>query len=71
MLYRVRISHHPHSTGPYKYSVEVPALPGCVSDGRTRKEAIQNIKDVIRERFTPLLSRRIWKEVELVEVAVG
>jgi predicted RNase H-like HicB family nuclease len=25
----------------------VPALPGCVSDGRTRAEAIENIKEAI------------------------
>jgi len=25
----------------------VPALPGCVSQGRTREEAIENIKEAI------------------------
>lgn len=29
------------------YVVEVPALPGCVSQGKTREEAIANIKDAI------------------------
>ena len=27
--------------------VEVPALPGCLSQGRSRTEAIQNIKEAI------------------------
>jgi predicted RNase H-like HicB family nuclease len=27
---------------------EVPSLPGCISQGRTREEAITNIKDAIR-----------------------
>ncbi|KJU85500.1 Uncharacterized protein family UPF0150 domain protein [Candidatus Magnetobacterium bavaricum] len=27
--------------------VEVPALPGCVSQGRTEQEAIENIKEAI------------------------
>ena len=26
---------------------ECPSLPGCVSQGRTREEAIQNIKEAI------------------------
>jgi predicted RNase H-like HicB family nuclease len=26
---------------------EVPSLPGCVSDGRTREEAIQRVKEAI------------------------
>jgi antitoxin HicB len=29
------------------YVVEVPALPGCISQGKTREEAIANIKDAI------------------------
>ncbi len=28
--------------------VECPSLPGCVSQGRTREEAIENIKEAIR-----------------------
>jgi len=27
--------------------VECPAIPGCVSQGRTREEAMANIKDAI------------------------
>jgi antitoxin HicB len=29
------------------FVVEVPALPGCLSQGRTRAEAIANIKEAI------------------------
>ena len=29
------------------FVVECPTLPGCVSQGRTRDEAIANIKDAI------------------------
>ncbi len=29
------------------YVAEVPSLPGCVSQGRTRAEAIENIKEAI------------------------
>jgi predicted RNase H-like HicB family nuclease len=27
--------------------VECPAIPGCVSQGQTREEALENIKDAI------------------------
>lgn len=30
------------------YVAEVPELPGCVSQGKTMDEAIENIKDAIR-----------------------
>ena len=30
------------------YVVTVPALPGCISDGRTVEEAMSNIKEAIR-----------------------
>jgi len=31
------------------FSVSCPALPGCWSQGETEQEAIENIKDAIRE----------------------
>ena len=31
------------------YIVEVPELPGCLADGKTYKEAIQNVLVVIEE----------------------
>lgn len=30
------------------YIVECPSLPGCISQGSTRQEALENIKDAIR-----------------------
>ncbi|HLC78815.1 MAG TPA: type II toxin-antitoxin system HicB family antitoxin [archaeon] len=29
------------------FTAEVPALPGCVSQGRTKAEALENVKDAI------------------------
>ncbi|MBC7871221.1 MAG: type II toxin-antitoxin system HicB family antitoxin [Chitinophagaceae bacterium] len=29
------------------YTVEVPSLPGCISEGNTLEEALANIKDAI------------------------
>lgn len=43
MKYRVTIE--PDEDGIYV--VEVPSLPGCISQGRTRAEAVDNIKDAI------------------------
>ena len=31
------------------YVVECPAIPGCVSRGRTEQDALHNIKDAIRQ----------------------
>ena len=30
------------------FVAECPALPGCVSQGRSRKEALKNIQDAIK-----------------------
>ena len=29
------------------YTVRVPALPGCITEGRTRDEAIENAREAI------------------------
>ena len=29
------------------YVAEVPALPGCISQGRSRSEAVENIREAI------------------------
>jgi len=36
---------HPQKEGGY--TVTVPALPGCISEGDTLEEALENIKDAI------------------------
>lgn len=44
MKYRVVIEQDEDQV----FVVECPALPGCVSQGDTREEAIGNIKDAMR-----------------------
>ncbi|NDJ76523.1 MAG: type II toxin-antitoxin system HicB family antitoxin [Chloroflexi bacterium] len=36
---------HPDETGGYW--VEVPSLPGCISQGETKEEALANIKEAM------------------------
>ena len=50
------------------YSVCVPGLPGCWSQGDTEDEAIENIQDAIREYLSArddLLQNSIVREVEI------
>ena len=50
------------------YSVSVPGLPGCWSQGDTETEAIENIKDAIAEYIAvrnELLSDAVIREVEV------
>ena len=51
---------------------EVPSLPGCVSQGKSREEALENVReaislheDVLRDRGEPIPDDK----VEIVEVA--
>lgn len=44
MLFRILIEQDEDGV----YVVECPTLPGCISQGKTRKEAIENIHDAIK-----------------------
>jgi predicted RNase H-like HicB family nuclease len=43
MRYRVVIEQDEEGT----FVAEVPALPGCISQGQTRVDAVENIKEAI------------------------
>ena len=50
------------------YSVSVPGLPGCWSEGTTEEEALQNNQDAIREYLAvrdELLEGTVVREVEI------
>ena len=50
------------------YSVSVPGLPGCWSQGITEEEALQNIQDAIQEYIAvrdDLLEGAVVREVEV------
>lgn len=44
MLYRVLIEQDEDGA----FVAECPALPGCISEGATRAEAVANIRDAIK-----------------------
>ena len=52
---------------------EVPSLPGCVSDGRTREEAIERVKEAIEVYIEALMQDDLpvpdeFSDCELVAV---
>ncbi len=36
------------------FTAFVPALPGCISEGKTKEEALQNIKEAIELYLEPV-----------------
>ncbi|HUF77873.1 MAG TPA: type II toxin-antitoxin system HicB family antitoxin [Thermoanaerobaculia bacterium] len=65
MKYQVAL----HSTEE-GYSVSVPGLPGCWSQGSTEAEALESIEDAIREYLAVVRAQLKEVEVREVEVAV-
>lgn len=53
------------------YSVWVPGLPGCWSQGKTEAEALENIKDAIRSYVETVEELTKDKESRYVEVAIA
>ncbi|HDN73562.1 MAG TPA: type II toxin-antitoxin system HicB family antitoxin [Archaeoglobus sp.] len=54
------------------YVVTVPSLPGCITQGKTKEEALENIKEAIELYLEVLQEKELEKiqEVEVVEVIV-
>ncbi len=52
------------------YSVSCPGLPGCWSQGQTEEEAIENIRDAIREYLEAVRDTLPEAEVREIEVPV-
>lgn len=51
------------------YSVSVPGLPGCWSQGETEEQAVENIQDAIREYLAArdeLLKGAEIREIEVI-----
>ncbi len=52
------------------YVAEVPALPGCLSQGKTREEALANITEAIEGWLDVMESKSPLDPTRLVEVTV-
>lgn len=69
MKYRILIEQDEDGV----FVVECPSLPGCISQGKTRKEALRNIQDAI-EGYIESLKKHNEPipppiEEEIIEVA--
>ncbi len=64
---KYRIALHESDEG---YSVSVPGLPGCWSQGSTEQEALDNIKDAIQEYLAAVNEQLRGENIREVEVTV-
>ena len=65
MRYKIALYHSEEG-----YSVSVPGLPGCWSQGKTEAEALANIEAAIREYFSVVEDLLGDAEVREIELAV-
>ena len=52
------------------FVAEVPALPGCLSQGKTKDEALQNIREAVEGWLEVMESKHPFNRTEAVEVSV-
>ena len=64
---RYRIALHQSDEG---FSVSVPGLPGCWSQGATESEAIENIKDALREYLAVVDEQLRGEQIREIEMTV-
>ena len=64
---KYRIALHQSEEG---YSVSVPGLPGCWSQGATEQEAVENIRDAIREYLSVIEDQLRGENIREIEVTV-
>lgn len=66
---KIRAIIHPAVEGGFW--VEVPALPGCITEGETREEVKANLKDAIQGWLDVANSRDVIESTDqVVEIAV-
>lgn len=62
---KYRIALHKSEEG---YSVSVPGLPGCWSQGTTEQEAVESIREAIREYLSVVDDQLRGEEIREIEV---
>lgn len=65
MKYRVALEESEEG-----FSVWVPGLPGCASQGATEEEALANIADAVREYMEVAVENAAGTVIREIEVAV-
>jgi predicted RNase H-like HicB family nuclease len=66
---RIRIVLEPSDEGGF--TVTVPALPGCISEGATREEALKNIEEAIKLYLEPVEDdQHFGPDTEVLDIAV-
>jgi predicted RNase H-like HicB family nuclease len=69
VIMKLQIVLEPSEEGGFTASV--PSLPGCVSEGDSREEALRNIREAIELYLEPVSDDLAGKEgVELAELVV-
>ncbi len=64
MTYQVVITHTDEG-----YSINCPILPGCWSEGKTKVEALENIKDAIQMYLEVIADNTRGSDIREVQVA--
>ncbi len=66
---RIKIVLEPSEEGGY--TAVVPSLPGCISEGNSKEEALKNIKEAIELYLEPVEDDVIFPaNSEIIELAV-
>ncbi len=52
------------------YTVYVPSLPGCISQGETKEEALKNIREAIELYLEPDTNELVEHTGEKITIAV-
>jgi predicted RNase H-like HicB family nuclease len=70
-LYRMKVRVILEASDEGGYTVVVPGLPGCISEGETKDEALANIKEAIELYLEPVDDDLFGiPGVEVVEIAI-
>jgi predicted RNase H-like HicB family nuclease len=64
---KYRIGLHKSDEG---YSVSVPGLPGCWSQGSTEEEAVENVRDAIRAYLSVVEEQLRGEDLREIDVSV-
>lgn len=66
---KLRIVLEPSPDGGY--TATVPALPGCISEGDTREDALTNVKEAIELYLEPIEDdENFHEEAESLDIAI-